>query len=305
MPSHAIDWTLAGSDNQPILGTIHVPAGPVRGCGVLVICHGFKGYKDYGFFPLLAETAAELGLLAVRFNFSHGGMANNLAAFDRSDMFERPDLFERDTWSKQVRDLRVVTDAVRLGRLPGVERPNLPVVYFGHSRGGVTALLAAAGMGVARDDAPPPAPTPGPISAVVTASAPDTACSLSEKEKEVMRRQGFLQSPSSRTGQILRVGRRWLSEIEAAPAAFDPLRAAAAIACPMLVIHGDVDQTVSSLAATHIAQAAGPKASVLILPGASHTFNAPNPLPHGIAPPPATAQMIDAVCAFAARACRG
>jgi len=301
MPSHAVDWTLAGSDDQPILGTTHLPAEPLPGGGVLIICHGFKGYKDYGFFPLLAESAARRGLPAVRFNFSHSGMDNAPAAAKRSDRFDRPDLFERDTWGKQVHDLRQVTDAARRGRLPGVDRANLPVIYFGHSRGGITALLTAAGMGRARGDIQPAEA----ITAVITASAPDAACSLGEPEKSTLRRHGRLESPSSRTGQMLHVGAAWLHEIEADPTAFDPLRAAAALDCPLLVIHGDADSTVPHLAADQIARAAGPRASTLIIPGASHTYNAPNPLPRDAAPPPATARMIDAACDFAVRCCRG
>ncbi|MCC7203983.1 MAG: hypothetical protein IT441_02805 [Phycisphaeraceae bacterium] len=301
MPSHAIDWTLAGSDDQPILGTTHLPAEPLPGRGVMIICHGFKGYKDYGFFPLLAESAAQRGLLAVRFNFSHSGMDNAPVASKRSDRFDRPDLFERDTWSRQVHDLRQVTDAVRHGRLPGVDRPNLTVIYFGHSRGGITALLTAAGMGGVQGDIR----LSGAIAAVITASAPDTACNLSEPEKSTLRRHGRLESLSSRTGQMLHVGVAWLQEIEADPAAFDPCRAAAALTCRLLVIHGDADTTVPHLAAEHLAQAAGPRASTRIIPGASHTFNAPNPLPHDAIPPPATARMIDAACDFAVRCCRG
>ena len=62
-------WTLPGVDDQPIYGNTHCPDGtpPV---GVLVISHGFKGYKDYGFFPYLARAAAKRGLVAHRFNFS-------------------------------------------------------------------------------------------------------------------------------------------------------------------------------------------------------------------------------------------
>ena len=53
-------WTLPGADGQPILGNTHVPDDS-RGAppaGVLIVAHGFKGYKDYGFFPRLAQSAA-------------------------------------------------------------------------------------------------------------------------------------------------------------------------------------------------------------------------------------------------------
>jgi len=50
-------WSIEGADGQPILGDTHLPEAPPR--GVLVICHGFKGYKDYGFFPPSGRRGGE------------------------------------------------------------------------------------------------------------------------------------------------------------------------------------------------------------------------------------------------------
>ena len=92
-------WTIDGSDGEPIRGDVHAASiAPPR--GVFLIAHGFKGYKDYGMFPVLAREFAAAGFIAHRFNFSHSGMTNNIATF------ERPDLFEKDTWNRQVYDFR-------------------------------------------------------------------------------------------------------------------------------------------------------------------------------------------------------
>lgn len=264
-------WSIPGAGGEAILGNTHRPAGPPR--GVIVLCHGFKGYKDYGFFPHLTARCAEAGFVAVRFNFSHSGMTN------RTQTFERPDLFERDTWGKQVEDLACVAASLRDD--PALRE--LPVVLFGHSRGGVAALLSAS-----RD------PT---IAGVVTAAAPSEACSLDEDQKAMLRRTGWIASPSSRTGQDLRVGRAWLDEIEADPDAVDPKRAIAAIRAPVLILHGDADPTVPVEAANQLHEASGRRARLLVMAGANHTFNCPNPMP--AVAPAETARMIDAVLAFA------
>ena len=71
-------WTIPGSDGEPILGNVHVPDGEPR--GVVIVSHGFKGYKDYGMFPRIAGTLArDAGVIVHRFNFSHAGMARNPA----------------------------------------------------------------------------------------------------------------------------------------------------------------------------------------------------------------------------------
>src|SRR2546430_741685 len=131
-------WSIPGADGEPIIGNTHKSAIGLQARGVVIIAHGFKGYKDYGMFPRVATEFAKAGFIAIRFNFSNSGMTNNIATF------ERPNLFERDTWNKQVFDLRAVTEAAIAGSLrdPG-NASSLPCVFFGHSRGGVTALLTA------------------------------------------------------------------------------------------------------------------------------------------------------------------
>ncbi len=274
-------WTLAGSDEQTIHGNTHLPGGGAA--GAMLICHGFKGYKDYGFFPALARAAARRGMVVHRFNFSHSGMT------DRIETFERPDLFERDTWGRQIKDLMTVAAACRDGQLPGGAQPMQ--VWFGHSRGGVTALLTAA-RSVQTTGAVRPA-------GLVTAAAPCISAALSEQERQRLRQQGFVESPSSRTGQALRIGRAWLDEIEADPAAFDPLDAIARFECPALVVHGDEDQTVPVDAAHALAEAGAVRARVVVIEGAGHTFNCPNPLEQDQPIPAATDRLIDLSCDFA------
>lgn len=289
------DWNLVGSNGQTIYGTTHLPADPQAAPGVLLIAHGFKGYKDYGFLPVIAQRAADAGLIAHRFNFAHSGMT------DRPDTFARPDLFEQDTWSRQVQDLQTVHLAARSRLVPdqGPERDIKPVVWFGHSRGGDACLLAGARAFApdfymnryrGRYEAKPVG--------IIAAAAPDYAQKFSEDQKRMLRRAGYLVSESSRTGQALKVGRAWLDEIESDPEAFDPVTAASHIACPLLIVHGDADETVP-VSAAHALDQAAPDSELIILPGGTHTFNATNPLPKDEPLPDQAARLIDATVNFA------
>ncbi|MGI9013563.1 MAG: alpha/beta hydrolase [Phycisphaerales bacterium] len=282
------DWTIPGAVAQPIIGTTHVPDCDV--CGHVVIAHGFKGYKDYGMFPCLAHQFAAHGFVAHRFNFSHSGMTNEVATF------ARPDLFKRDTWNHQVHDLRAVTSAVREGTLPGGHNSG-PIVLFGHSRGGVTVLLT---VGRAAADESFPQPT-----GVITAAAPASTCSLDEEQKQALRQNGFLQSPSSRTGQTLRIGREWLEEQEADPQSHDLLNLIPNIDVPLLIVHGEDDPTVDPASARIIADAAtSAEAHVVMIRGANHVFNTPNPFPADQILGGGLAALVDAAVSFA-RQCVG
>lgn len=288
MAIEVTNWQIKGSDSQTIYGNTHLPkTDPV---GVLICCHGFKGYKDYGFLPVLCDHAARHGLIAHRFNFSHSGMTNKI------ETFERPDLFEKDRWGRQVDDLHAVQGAINRGELAG---DALAPIWFGHSRGGVTATLAAAMRTTSHG---PSALSPDGL---ITAASPDYAINLDDLVKDQLRAEGRLLSPSGRTGQDLYVGLDWLEEIERDPELYDPVLAAAQVTCPMLILHGDEDPTVPLACAHNLHRAATPKSRLEIIAGANHVYNCPNPAPDGpyASLPVQTRKLIDLSVAFAVACC--
>jgi alpha-beta hydrolase superfamily lysophospholipase len=274
-------WTIPGASGQEILGNTDMPPGEAIAC--VILAHGFKGYKDYGMMPRIARELAAAGVIVHRFNFSHSGMTNDIATFARAD------LFEQDTWSKQVFDLAAVMRAVSEGAPPG---SGLPRFLAGHSRGGVTAILTAnrlTELGSAPDHH---------VAGVITIASPSTANPLTEDERRRLMADGFLESPSSRTGQRLRIGRGFLQEQLDDAHGHDVLAAASRLACPILIIHGDADATVPLIHAEAISNAAGDRAERRVIAGADHVLNTPNPMPEAQPTSPHLHEAIDAIRAF-------
>ena len=269
-------WSIPGSDGAAILGVTDASAVSAPAvAGDLVLVHGFKGYYDYGLFPVLTRAAVAAGLTVHRFNFSHSGMTR------ATNTFARPDLFEQDTWARQQHDLAAVLDHV--------DADARPPVVFGHSRGGLTSLVA----------------TPrhaGRIAGVISAAAPADACTLDDTQRRLLKKHGRLPSPSGRTGQELFVGRAWLDDIEADPTASDPVIALrnSPDAPPVLLLHGDADTTVPPSALTRL-HAAHPAAEAVVLPGANHVFNIVNPHPIDAPLDPVAADFVKQVVDFAVR----
>jgi fermentation-respiration switch protein FrsA (DUF1100 family) len=275
-------WTLAGADGEAIGGTAHpCLKGAPRAC--VLVAHGFKGYKDYGFIPLLTGALARtIPVVAHRFNFSHSGMDHDVSAFGR------PDLFELDTWGRQVFDLGACIDAAASGGLPATPA-GLPIALLGHSRGGVTCLLTARDRFVVGGANKP--------ACVVTMASPSRANCLSEEERDTLLGTGVLETRSSRTGQTLRIGRAWLDEQLENPYGFDVLAACMGVGCPVLAVHGEADSTVLPGAATMIGETCPEGGAYLIL-DANHTFNTPNPAdPHEEPSAPLT-ELIGVVSSF-------
>ncbi len=258
------DWNIEGSGGEAIHGTTHAVDGAAT-CN-LIIAHGFKGYKDYGMFPWLASKAAEAGAITHRFNFSHSGM---LAG---DGPFERPDLFEIASWNTQIDDLQAVIAHCT---------NELPTILLGHSRGGV-AILLAAGRGAIE------------VEHLIPLSAPATCNPFSQKMQQTMLEDGYVESPSSRTGQLLRIGRIFLDEQIADPEQHDLLALVATIDVPITVIHGEDDETVVVSSGEAIEKVAK-NATFKSIHGGNHVFNTPNPFPLGGEPSQQLAEVSSAV----------
>lgn len=105
---------------------------------VTLFLHGFKGYKDWGAFPLLCEEiASRSDLPVVAINFTHNG-----TSIDNPSEFVDLEKFGRNTFSQELED--VYTVIVYLQGLLGVP---VNINIIGHSRGGSTAILAASQFG--------------------------------------------------------------------------------------------------------------------------------------------------------------
>ena len=101
----------------------------------IVVVHGWKGFKDWGMFPPLAERLARAGFATITFNLSGSGVD------DRGELVW-PERFGRDTFTAELEDVATVIDALARGDL-GVASPS-SIGVVGHSRGGGVAVLQAA-----------------------------------------------------------------------------------------------------------------------------------------------------------------
>jgi len=243
---------------RPIYGCVDLPpeGGPRP---TVVVCHGFKGFMSWGFFPYLAELLAERGFTVVRFNFSGAGMKPG------DELVTDPTAFRNNTFDREREDLLAVLGALGETVAPGRVDP-LRIGLFGHSRGGAAALLAAA-SDVWKDR----------IKALVTWAAIGTIERFDAATRETWRRQGEIPVVNSRTGQQLHLGPDLLAEMEAKPPELDLLAAAGRRWAPWLIVHGDADESVPEAEGEALAAAATPRKELLVISGGNHTFGARHP----------------------------
>lgn len=222
----------------------------------VIVLHGFKGFKDWGMFPPLADRLARAGFAVISFNLSGSGVD------DQGD-FSFPEKFGHNTFSAEVTDLSRVINALARGQLGVPEPPAIGVI--GHSRGGGTAILSAA--------------IDPRIAALVTWSAISTVERWSPESRAEWRRTGKTEIRNARTGEIFPLYTDVLTDLERHAAGSLDIRAAAAkVSTPWLLIHGTNDEAVPIREAELLSGLATiPTLAYVPVDGAGHTFGAVHP----------------------------
>jgi pimeloyl-ACP methyl ester carboxylesterase len=220
----------------------------------VLIVHGFKGFKDWGMFPILAERLARSGFSAVSFNLSGSGV-------DQAGEFSHPQRFGHNTWSIELQDITRVMDALSEGRLGLAATTRFG--FVGHSLGGGAGILLAS-----RDPR---------IRALVTWAAVSRPQRWPTQVEE-WRARGELEIVNSRTGQVLPMYIDRLEDIEENPDLLDISAAAERVTIPWLLLHGTGDTSVPVEEGEALAAAAPPQTTrAMFFDGANHTFGAVHP----------------------------
>jgi len=240
------------ADGLFIRGEVYPAASPI---GSVVVCHGFKGFAHWAFFPYLGRSLAESGLTAITFDFSGSGIGS-----DREN-FTEPDAFGGNTFSREIEDIGNVVDYAR--RMKFIKGK---FGLFGHSRGGAMSILYAA--------------TPdAEVKSLVTWAAIGRTTWWTPEEGVIWRRQGYADVTNSRTGQVMRMGTELLDDVELhGKTKLNVAAAAAKIKVPWLIVHGTADETVPSTDAERLHELSIGTSTLRLIEGASHGFDAKHPL---------------------------
>ena len=221
----------------------------------VLVLHGFKGFKDWGMFPRLAERLALAGFTAIAPNLSGSGVG------DEGD-FSLPERFGHNTFGAELDDVGRVVDTLMRGEL-GVPAPTT-LGLVGHSRGGGIAALHTA--------------SDPRVRALVTWAAISSVERWPQAERAAWRAAGRKDILNARTGQVLPLYTDVLDDIERNAATLDIEAAAERIRVPWLIIHGTQDESVGFSEAESL-KAASPAKTTRLLPveGGGHTFGAVHP----------------------------
>jgi pimeloyl-ACP methyl ester carboxylesterase len=247
---------IKGYKDKTITMDITLPVSKTK-TPVIVFCHGFKGFKDWGHFNWVANTSAKEGLAFLKFNFSHNGISASSTS-ELSDM----ESFSENNYSIELFDLGKVIDFID----EQYETYNLnrnEIYLVGHSRGGGIAMLKAS-----EDRRVKKLVLWASVSEFDSFFRPET---IAEWEKN-----GVVYAPNKRTGQQLPLKKQLHDDYISNKSLLDVQKASKLLAIPLLIIHGDQDETVTMSHAESLYETV--QHSILIkVEGANHTFSAKHP----------------------------
>lgn len=227
---------------------------------VMLFIHGFKGFKDWGHWHLVAQYFAQAGFVFVKMNLSHNGTTP-----ESPTDFADPEAFGNNNFSISLDDIGAVIDYLfQDAAAIGQQNIDTSSCYLiGHSLGGALALLKAA------EDTR--------IKKVVTWAGVHNLREWLEKESvEEWKKAGVRYVVNSRTGQQLPLYYQVYEDMLVNSARLDLPSIAPKLNTPVLVLQGTDDPAVSTDAARALAGWCK-AAELIIIDGADHVFGGRHP----------------------------
>jgi uncharacterized protein len=243
---------------------------------VVIVCHGFKGFKNFAFFPYTSRKLCDEGLAVVTVNFSGNGIGTDPTTFTELDKFAQ------NTISQELDDLEAVLDGISSGALLGGQGDASRLGIMGHSRGGCTAIVKAS--------------LDPRLRCLVTWASPAALGRYSDELLRQWKEDGRYNFVNARTKQDMFVNYSYLEDIQANRERYSLDLAVSQLTIPYLTVHGTDDESVPVDAARRLHSAAKTgRAELALVEGGTHTFGTKHPFESST---PALDQAIDRTTAW-------
>lgn len=226
---------------------------------IVIFCHGYKGFKDWGAWNIMAEHITNAGFCFVKFNFSHnGGTVDNPIDF--------PDLeaFGNNNYTKELDDLHDVIEWIQMHFKANSNIDTKKICLIGHSRGGGIAILKASA-------------DPRITNLITLASVSDFGRRTSTiGDLKEWKETGVTYILNGRTKQKMPHFFQFYEDFKANENRLHIESAAKRINIPWLIIHGSKDTSVNQNEAEELHQW-NPNSELKIIENADHVFNTKHP----------------------------
>ena len=226
---------------------------------IVIFCHGYKGYKDWGAWNLAVSDFVKNNLFFVKFNFSHnGGTAEQPIDF--------PDLeaFGNNNYTKELDDLESVINWISNNTDFRNEAKKEDISLIGHSRGGGIVILKS------KEDAR--------VKQVITLAS---VCDFEQRTATIgdlkeWKKEGVKYVVNGRTKQNMPHFYQFYENFIQNKERLDIKKATENLEIPYLIIHGNKDTSVLIEEAKNLKKW-NPDSELKVLEKADHSFGTRHP----------------------------
>ncbi|MCF7559494.1 alpha/beta hydrolase [Sabulilitoribacter multivorans] len=246
---------------------------------IIIFCHGYKGFKDWGAWDLVAKSFVEAGFCFIKFNFSHNG-----GTVEQPIDFPDLEAFGNNNYTKELNDLERVIDWVfkdrNIKNIADLDALSL----IGHSRGGGIVCIKA------EED--------NRIKNIISLAG---VCDFAKRtattgDLKQWKKDGVKYVLNGRTKQQMPHYYQFHEDFKANEERLTIKRAVSNLKIPYLIIHGNADTSVFVEEAYNL-HSWNKKSILEIIKNADHVFGAKHPWEQDALPKPLQ-QAIDRVIVF-------
>jgi len=226
---------------------------------IILFVHGFKGFKDWGAFNMMADYFANAGFVFVKMNFSHNGTTVD-QPYDFADL----EAFGNNNFSIEQDDIQLVLDRLIASKLLDVTEADFESIQIiGHSRGGAASILTAS-----QDKR---------IGKIATLAAlNDLSSRYSEEVMTEWKKKGVYHIHNGRTKQEMPLYYQIVEDYLKNEDRLNVKQAIVNMEKPFLAIHGTEDETLP-IAMLHEIKSWNSEVKTIAMNGANHTFGSTHP----------------------------
>jgi len=249
---------IKGKHEKPILTDVFYKATK-QSKPIVIFAHGYKGFKDWGCWNLIAEQFATNNFFFVKFNFSHNG-----GTIKQPIDFPDLEAFGNNNYTIELDDIQSVVDWILENENFKDELDRSNIILIGHSRGGGIAVLKAS------EDKR----ITGLITWAAVSNFGDRTATLGELEE--WKKNGVKYVLNGRTKQQMPHYFQFYENYKANETRLNIELAVKKLDIPYLIIHGTNDTSISFDEAK-LLHDWNPKSEILDIKDADHTFGVKHP----------------------------
>lgn len=244
------DFNIPAGDDAVLRCSRYPAQGPAK--SLIVIAHGYKGFKDWGMFPYIAsELSREHEVIT--FNFSHAGIGEDPLNFTELEKFAH------NTYHRELKDMEILLSYLAQHPKFG----SLPLFLLGHSRGGGDCILYALDH-------------PEEITGVISWNGITNLDLFTEEQKLEMKETGRAYVLNGRTGQQMPLDVVIIEDLERQQERYNILERMKQASFPVVLIQGSDDEERLRKGSEQLIKLR-PDIDWIQISGGNHTFGTVHP----------------------------